>query len=121
MPGECYMTEESSSVTILLKSQFVLNFLNFGWKFRIVKRCNFFQAAQYAIIRRKCAEDLCSDVQPYPDPDPLANEEHLDFYGQRSGTIHKICNTILGIFRPPPPGPPPPSSLPLCTYPCALA
>ena len=42
-----------------------------------------FQAAQYAISRRKLAEELCGEAKAYPDPDPLANEEKLDFYGQR--------------------------------------
>jgi hypothetical protein len=52
-------------------------------KFKVSVFFFFQQAAQYAITRRKLAEELCSDVQAAPDPDPLANEENLDFFGQR--------------------------------------
>ena len=41
------------------------------------------QAAQYAVQRRKLAEELCGEAISYPDPDPLANENILEFYGQR--------------------------------------
>jgi len=38
-------------------------------------------AADYAISRRKLAEEQCSQIQSYPDPDPLA--ETSEFFGQR--------------------------------------
>jgi len=38
-------------------------------------------ASDYAVSRRKLAEEQCSQLQSYPDPDPLCNQ--VEFYGQR--------------------------------------
>ena len=51
--------------------------------FLLLKIFRFFQAAQYAIQRRKLAEELCSEAMTYPEPDPLINEHTLEFFGQR--------------------------------------
>ncbi|KAJ8683030.1 hypothetical protein QAD02_018822 [Eretmocerus hayati] len=40
-------------------------------------------AATYATQRHKACKELCSGVLSYPNPDPLAGEEKLEFYGQR--------------------------------------
>ncbi|XP_024945200.1 trafficking protein particle complex subunit 11 [Cephus cinctus] len=40
-------------------------------------------AAQHATDRKTSCEELCKNVTSYPDPDPLAGSEKLEFYGQR--------------------------------------
>ncbi|KAK2581512.1 hypothetical protein KPH14_005173 [Odynerus spinipes] len=48
-------------------------------------------AAQHASLRQSACKDLCKNVNSYPDPDPLAGEEKVEFYGQRpwrSGKLH---------------------------------
>lgn len=41
--------------------------------------------------RRKLAEELCSDAgSSYPDPDPLINEDSLEYYGQRPWRPGKV-------------------------------
>lgn len=41
------------------------------------------QGAQYAILRKKACQELCSKIIAYPHPDPLEGIERIDFYGQR--------------------------------------
>lgn len=49
------------------------------------------QAANYAVQRRKLAEELCSPDIVYPaDPDPLINEHSLEYYGQRAWRPGKV-------------------------------
>jgi len=45
-------------------------------------------AAEYAISRRKLAEEQCSQIQSYPSPDPLLQD--TAFYGQRAWRSGKI-------------------------------
>ena len=45
-------------------------------------------ASDYAVSRRKLAEDQCSQIQSYPDPDPLCSQ--VDYYGQRPWRPGKI-------------------------------
>jgi len=45
-------------------------------------------AAEYAISRRKLAEEQCSQIQSYPSPDPLLQDSV--FYGQRAWRSGKI-------------------------------
>ncbi|XP_001606110.2 trafficking protein particle complex subunit 11 [Nasonia vitripennis] len=40
-------------------------------------------AASHASQRHISCKELCQNVDTYPDPDPLAGEEKLEFYGQR--------------------------------------
>lgn len=40
-------------------------------------------AAKYASERQAASKEICSSVESYPEPDPLADEEKLEFYGQR--------------------------------------
>ncbi|XP_014475297.1 PREDICTED: trafficking protein particle complex subunit 11 [Dinoponera quadriceps] len=40
-------------------------------------------AANHAGLRQSACKELCQNVNSYPDPDPLAGEEKLEFYGQR--------------------------------------
>ena len=49
------------------------------------------QAARYAIKRRQSSEELCFEANIYPSPDPLANAENLEFYGQRSWRPSKVA------------------------------
>ncbi|KAL3269164.1 hypothetical protein HHI36_008247 [Cryptolaemus montrouzieri] len=41
------------------------------------------QAAQYAIVRKNISREICSKVTTYPQPDPLENFAHMEYYGQR--------------------------------------
>ncbi|XP_011496669.1 PREDICTED: trafficking protein particle complex subunit 11 [Ceratosolen solmsi marchali] len=43
----------------------------------------FQMAANHALQRHNACKELCNNVDVYPDPDPLAGEEKLEFYGQR--------------------------------------
>ncbi|XP_068969892.1 trafficking protein particle complex subunit 11 isoform X1 [Bombus flavifrons] len=43
----------------------------------------FQSAAHHAGLRQAACKELCQNVTSYPDPDPLAGEEKLEFYGQR--------------------------------------
>lgn len=48
-------------------------------------------AAQHACLRQSACQELCKNVNSYPDSDPLAGEEKIEFYGQRpwrSGKLH---------------------------------
>lgn len=47
-------------------------------------------AAEYAISRRKLAEELCSQVSSYPAPDPLQHAGSIEFYGQRPWRPGKV-------------------------------
>ncbi|TRY69565.1 hypothetical protein TCAL_07632 [Tigriopus californicus] len=49
------------------------------------------QAAQFAIGRREVAEELCSNLAAYPQPDPLASKDSLEFYGQRPWRPGKVA------------------------------
>ena len=49
------------------------------------------QAARYAIRRRQLAEELCFEADSYPIPDPLANAENMEFYGQRPWRPGKVA------------------------------
>ena len=49
------------------------------------------QAARYAIRRRQLSEELCFEADVYPVPDPLANAENLEFYGQRPWRPSKVA------------------------------
>lgn len=40
-------------------------------------------AAQHATLRQTACKELCNDVNEYPDPDPLAGQDKLEYYGQR--------------------------------------
>ncbi|KAF6197969.1 hypothetical protein GE061_007714 [Apolygus lucorum] len=40
-------------------------------------------AAKYSEQRKIIANQLCKNITTYPDPDPLANWDKLEFYGQR--------------------------------------
>ncbi|XP_046424871.1 trafficking protein particle complex subunit 11 isoform X1 [Neodiprion fabricii] len=40
-------------------------------------------AAQHATLRQTACRDLCKDVNEYPEPDPLAGQDKLEYYGQR--------------------------------------
>ncbi|XP_014211822.1 trafficking protein particle complex subunit 11 isoform X2 [Copidosoma floridanum] len=40
-------------------------------------------AATHATQRHNSCKELCKNVEIYPDPNPLAGEEKLEFYGQR--------------------------------------
>ena len=48
------------------------------------------QAANYAVQRRKLAEELCSEAMTYPDPDPLISQNSLEYYGQRPWRPGKV-------------------------------
>ncbi|KAJ8940840.1 hypothetical protein NQ318_005286 [Aromia moschata] len=48
------------------------------------------QAAQYAIMRKKSCQELCSSVIAYPHPDPLEGANQLEFYGQRPWRPGKV-------------------------------
>ncbi|KAL1490737.1 hypothetical protein ABEB36_013385 [Hypothenemus hampei] len=48
------------------------------------------QSAQYALIRKKMCQELCSKVIAYPHPDPLENIDRMEFYGQRPWRPGKI-------------------------------
>ena len=52
-----------------------------------------YQAAQYSIKRRQLTDELCGVVSDYPDPDPLANSNAMEFYGQRS-----VFNLVSGPY-----------------------
>ncbi|CAH0554376.1 unnamed protein product [Brassicogethes aeneus] len=41
------------------------------------------QAAQYAIIRKRVCQELCSQIIAYPQPDPLEGGNSMEFFGQR--------------------------------------
>ncbi|OAD60815.1 Trafficking protein particle complex subunit 11, partial [Eufriesea mexicana] len=43
----------------------------------------FQSAAHHASLRQAACKELCQNVNIYPEPDPLAGEEKLEFYGQR--------------------------------------
>ncbi|CAK9810108.1 Trafficking protein particle complex subunit 11 [Anthophora plagiata] len=43
----------------------------------------FQSAAHHASLRQAACKELCQNVTSYPEPDPLAGEEKLEFYGQR--------------------------------------
>ncbi|XP_054008075.1 trafficking protein particle complex subunit 11 isoform X1 [Hylaeus anthracinus] len=43
----------------------------------------FQSAAQHAGLRQTACKELCQNVDSYPEPDPLAGEDKLEFYGQR--------------------------------------
>ncbi|XP_048507686.1 trafficking protein particle complex subunit 11 isoform X2 [Athalia rosae] len=43
----------------------------------------FQSAAQHAALRQIACKELCKDVNEYPNPDPLAGCEKLEYYGQR--------------------------------------
>nr|XP_034182161.1 trafficking protein particle complex subunit 11 isoform X1 [Osmia lignaria]XP_034182162.1 trafficking protein particle complex subunit 11 isoform X1 [Osmia lignaria]XP_034182163.1 trafficking protein particle complex subunit 11 isoform X1 [Osmia lignaria]XP_034182165.1 trafficking protein particle complex subunit 11 isoform X1 [Osmia lignaria]XP_034182166.1 trafficking protein particle complex subunit 11 isoform X1 [Osmia lignaria] len=43
----------------------------------------FQSAAHHASLRQASCKELCQNVNSYPEPDPLAGEEKLEFYGQR--------------------------------------
>ncbi len=66
------------------------------------------QAAQHAIARREMAEELCAEVKAaYPNPDPLAGAENLEFFGQRwvfIGLIGLRNHDVVFRFRPWRPG-----------------
>ena len=49
------------------------------------------QAARYAIKRRQSSEELCFEANVYPVPDPLADAENLEFYGQRPWRPSKVA------------------------------
>jgi len=51
----------------------------------------FQQAAQYSIKRRQLTDELCGVVSDYPDPDPLANSNAMEFYGQRPWRPGKVA------------------------------
>ncbi|XP_076233472.1 trafficking protein particle complex subunit 11 gry isoform X2 [Calliopsis andreniformis] len=40
-------------------------------------------AAHHANLRQTACKELCQNINNYPDPDPLAGEDKLEFYGQR--------------------------------------
>ncbi|KAJ8983242.1 hypothetical protein NQ317_011651 [Molorchus minor] len=48
------------------------------------------QAAQFAILRKKSCQELCSAIIAYPHPDPLEGASHLEFYGQRPWRPGKV-------------------------------
>ncbi|EFA10428.2 Trafficking protein particle complex subunit 11-like Protein [Tribolium castaneum] len=41
------------------------------------------QAAQYAILRKKSCQELCSNIIALPQPHPLEGANSMEFYGQR--------------------------------------
>ncbi|KAJ9597775.1 hypothetical protein L9F63_011383 [Diploptera punctata] len=41
------------------------------------------QAAQYCSDRKEACIELCKNVTTYPEPDPLAGWDQMEFYGQR--------------------------------------
>ena len=43
----------------------------------------FQSAAHHASLRQMACKELCQNISSYPEPDPLAGEDKLDFYGQR--------------------------------------
>ncbi|XP_076160826.1 trafficking protein particle complex subunit 11 gry isoform X2 [Ptiloglossa arizonensis] len=43
----------------------------------------FQSAAHHAGLRQTCCKELCQNINSYPEPDPLAGEDKLEFYGQR--------------------------------------
>lgn len=43
----------------------------------------FQSAAHHAGLRQAACKELCQNINSYPEPDPLAGEEKLEFYGQR--------------------------------------
>ncbi|XP_076754890.1 trafficking protein particle complex subunit 11 gry isoform X1 [Xylocopa sonorina] len=43
----------------------------------------FQSAAHHASLRQAACKELCQNINSYPEPDPLAGEEKLEFYGQR--------------------------------------
>ncbi|XP_043685900.1 trafficking protein particle complex subunit 11 isoform X1 [Vespula pensylvanica] len=47
-------------------------------------------AAQHASLRQSACKELCKNVNSYPDLDPLAGEEKLEFYGQRPWRSGKL-------------------------------
>ena len=48
--------------------------------------------------RRQFAEELCAEVKgDYPDPDPLASSESMEFYGQRSVLSDKVLRESINI------------------------
>ncbi|KAI4476951.1 hypothetical protein M0804_013131 [Polistes exclamans] len=47
-------------------------------------------AAQHASLRQSACKELCKNVNSYPDLDPLAEEEKLEFYGQRPWRSGKL-------------------------------
>ncbi|XP_076626915.1 trafficking protein particle complex subunit 11 gry isoform X2 [Colletes latitarsis] len=43
----------------------------------------FQSAAHHAGLRQTACKELCQNINSYPEPDPLAGEDKLEFYGQR--------------------------------------
>ncbi|PNF36899.1 Trafficking protein particle complex subunit 11 [Cryptotermes secundus] len=48
------------------------------------------QAAQHAADRKEACLELCKAVDVYPEPDPLAGMEQLEFFGQRAWRPGKL-------------------------------
>ncbi|XP_051176751.1 trafficking protein particle complex subunit 11 [Leptopilina boulardi] len=47
-------------------------------------------AAKYASERQLASKEICSSVKSYPEPDPLGDEEKMEFYGQRPWRLGKL-------------------------------
>lgn len=48
------------------------------------------QAAQYSSDRKEASVNLCKNASTYPEPDPLAGWDQMEFYGQRAWRPGKL-------------------------------
>ncbi|XP_043524770.1 trafficking protein particle complex subunit 11 isoform X1 [Frieseomelitta varia] len=59
----------------------------------------FQSAAHHAGLRQTACKELCQNVTSYPDPDPLAGEEKLEFYGQRPWRPGKLSAEPIDLAK----------------------